>query len=113
MIRLAETSFWHWNQMLDKTDKNLSVGLWQLARVYTIVGHQEQALIYGNRCLVISEAAQLPAFYIGYAHEAIARAQQAAGQDYTHHLSLAYQLVSSVVDEESKEMLLADLKQID
>ncbi len=113
MIRLSETSFWHWNRVSSKTEKNISIGLWQLSRVYSVAGQQNTALEYGFRCLEVSDSAELDPFFVAYAYEAIARAQKETGGDYSGSFSKACQLAETVEDKESREMLLKDLAQVD
>jgi hypothetical protein len=38
MVRLAQASLWHWTQRSDCTDKNLSIGYWQVSRVCALLG---------------------------------------------------------------------------
>ena len=71
MIALAHASVWHWTQREDRLPRNLSVGYWQLSRVYAILGHGERARHYGN--LSLAAAQEEEPFYLGYAHEALAR----------------------------------------
>jgi hypothetical protein len=114
MLRLAEASFWHWKGFKGHTDENLSIGYWQLARVYVLASQPERALRYANRCAEISEKASLGPFYIGYAYEASARALKAKGDDaaWRDVLAQAYTAAETVTDEESRDQLLADLKTI-
>jgi hypothetical protein len=114
MIHLAHTSFWHWTQVEDHTPTNLSIGYWQISRVYAVVGNGEQALYYANRCIEVSmEAAILP-FYIGYGYEAQARAYKVLGEQKKVDSSLenAMNYVEKMVNEESKQMLLKDLNNL-
>src|ERR1700687_1872237 len=34
MLQLSQASLWHWTQRSDCTPKNLSIGNWQLSRIY-------------------------------------------------------------------------------
>ncbi|MDP4163454.1 MAG: hypothetical protein Q8898_10160, partial [Bacillota bacterium] len=81
MIHLSHSSFWHWGQVEDHTAQNISIGYWQLARVYAVVGQGETALRYAKQCVDVSVQANLAPFYIGYAYEAAARAYAVLNQD--------------------------------
>ena len=112
MILLAHASLWHWTQREDCTDKNLSIGYWQLSRIYALAGRADSALRYGQLCLDVSQNEQ--PFYCGYAHEALARAESLAGnrERTAAHLEQARQFVQRVESEDEKKMLLDDLETI-
>ena len=44
MIHLAHASLYHWSRCADCTDQNLSIGYWQLSRVYALAGLGDSAL---------------------------------------------------------------------
>ena len=46
LVMLAQASVWHWTQRPDCTPKNLSIGYWQLARVYAVLKRPAEALHY-------------------------------------------------------------------
>lgn len=109
MIFLAHASAWHWTQREDCSPRNLSISYWQLSRVYAIIGQGERAEHYGQRCLAISREEE--PFYLGYAHEALARAaaiQNNSGK-MNEHLRQARDFAEAVSDIEEKKVLLADL----
>ncbi len=112
MILLALSSLWHWTQREDCTQQNLSVGYWLAARVHALVGRPDDARRYGQRSLEC--AAEAEPFYAGYAYEALARAEQVAGNhtESAEYLESARQLADKVDDEDSKKMLLDDLDSI-
>lgn len=114
MIHLAHTSFWHWTQVEDHTPKNLSIGYWQISRVYAVVGNGEQSLFYANRCLEVSLQSEIAPFYIGYAYEALARAYKILNQK--EQSNEAYEkcldVAEGIIVEDSKKMLLQDLEDI-
>jgi hypothetical protein len=113
MILLAMTSLYHWTQREDCTDQNMSIGYWQVSRVHAVLGLGGEARRYGELCFAYSGG--LDAFYLGYAHEALARA--AVVQDNLgraiEHASRARALSVEVTDEEGQEWLVADLDEID
>jgi hypothetical protein len=114
MIHLAHASFWHWTRVEDHTPTNLSIGYWQLSRVYAVVKNGEQAKDYANRCVEVSLTASLPPFYIGYAYEALARSYAVLGEldKGQEALIYSYQYMENVIIEDSKKLLEADLEQI-
>jgi len=112
MINLTQASIWHWKQRPDCTATNLSVGYWQAARVYALVNQVENARRYGQLCLEITPR-DLP-FYMGYAYEALARAEMTAGnmpmmQEY---LQKARNYAAQVPDEDDRKYLESDLETI-
>lgn len=77
MLDSAHASLWHWKQRQDCTSKNLAVGYWQLSRIYSILHRADIARQYGHKSLSLTE--QSDPFNRAFAHEAIARAEMAAG----------------------------------
>lgn len=112
MVRLSEVSYWHWENYPDRTDRNLSVGLWQLARVHALAGDYDRAIAYANRCIEKAEQAELAPFFAAYGYEALARAECLAGKEYRESLDAAYRLVEKVEEADEKSSLLEDLKWI-
>ena len=80
MIHLSYASFWHWTQVEDHTPLNISIGTWQLARVYAIAGLPERAEYFAQRCIEVGENCQLPPYFAGYGYEAHARAKALQGE---------------------------------
>ncbi|MHC8514934.1 hypothetical protein [Sporosarcina sp. ITBMC105] len=111
MIHLCHTSFWHWTQVEDHTPQNLSIGYWQLSRVYAVVENGEQALYYAKQCVSVSHEADLAPFFIAYAYEAQARAQLLLRQstEAKKSLLLAEEFVQNIKDEESRKLVEADV----
>lgn len=114
MVHLSHSSFWHWTKVQKHTPTNLSIGYWQLSRVYAVTGKGETALHYAEKCIEISTNAELKPFYIAYAHEAAARAYKGLGEAVKCQVSLetAFHFTSQVVDDESKGWLTKDLEDI-
>ncbi|MEH7305150.1 hypothetical protein [Neobacillus drentensis] len=115
MIHLGHTSFWHWTQVEEHTAKNLSIGYWQLSRVYAIAGLGERSLYYAKRCLSVSLENDIEPFYIGYAYEALSRANALLGytESSIEQAEQASEYAKKVGDEASKEMLMKDLQEIE
>lgn len=109
MVHLAHASLWHWRQRADCTDTNLSIGYWQISRVYALLGQADNARRYGQRCWQISS--DLAPFYRAFAWEALARAELVAGnrQRMEKCLAEAHALAEEVTDPEEREALNSEL----
>lgn len=112
MLACAMASLWHWMQRPDATPRNLSIGYWQVSRVFSLLGFGEPARWYARLCLENSR--QEPPFYLGYAYESLARASAVCGQTDEAQRSLfeAQRLAESVEEEAERQQLLSDLKTI-
>ena len=112
MIHLAHASLWHWSERSDCTDKNLSIGYWQLSRIHSLLGDGLTAGKYAKICL--EKTPQNDAFLLAYAHEALARAafMQGDRQRAEEHKTEASRLASEVQDAESRKMLESDLENL-
>jgi len=112
MISLAHASVWHWTQRSDCTANNLSIGYWQLSRVYALLGQADNAKRYAKLCLDITPDDEL--FLIGYGHEALARAEMVGGttEKMNEHLTEAKRLADCIADAQDKELLVNDLNTI-
>ncbi len=111
MIRLNQASTWHWTQREDCTPRNMSIGYWQASRIFAILGRIEPAQRYAELCLQYSEQEPERPFFLGYAYEALARAEKLAGNDSKarEHAAKALRLAGAVTDPEEQKYLLADL----
>ncbi len=109
MISLAHASLAHWRERTDCSARSLSIGYWQVSRVYSVLGQAENAHHYGQLCLALSSG-EAP-FYLGYAHEALARAEKLAGNAAAarHHLAEAHRLAALVADPGERSALEQDL----
>ncbi len=114
MLQLSLASLWHWRQRKDSTSTNLSVGYWQVSRVFALLRQAENARHYGELCLEISQGEDVLPFYRGYAYEALARAEMVAGNENVmeKHLIQAHQVAVELSDPEEKKQLLHDLSTI-
>lgn len=110
MLQTAMTSLWHWSEREDATPQNLSVGNWQVSRVFALLGQADNARRYAEMSLRYAEG-QEP-FYAGFAYEALARAEMTAGNTDKMRdcLEKAFTLAGQVADEEDRKMLIDDLK---
>jgi hypothetical protein len=115
MVLLANASLWHWKQRKDSKPLNLSIGYWQVSRAYALAGDYEMAKFFGDRCLQVGQQHGLPAFYVGYAYEALARAEllkgrTAAGKEL---LAEARKRLNEVTDKEERNLLGSDLDSLE
>jgi hypothetical protein len=114
MLRLSLASTWHWTQRQDCTPTNLSVGYWQTAHIYTLLGQVENARRYGVLCLQAGQQEGAEQFAAGYAYEALARAEMAAGDraQMEAYLEQARHVCALMIDEDDRQQLLKDLQSI-
>lgn len=114
MVRLSLTSHWHWTQRDDCSQTNISVGYWQTSRIYALLGQADNALRYGQLCLIVSQQANVPPFFLGYAYEALARAESLSGDSpaLKSYLQEANNIADQIEDNDAKQMLLNDLATI-
>src|SRR5688500_4536337 len=112
MVLCALASLWHWTQRSDRTDRNLSVGHWQVSRAYALAGQGENAMRHARRSLAL--AAGAPPFYAGYAHEAIARAAMVLDDRelLREHLGHARRCAAAVAEAEERRALEDDLRSL-
>lgn len=112
MLHTAIASLWHWSQREDVSAKSLSVGYWQVSRVYNLIKQPNLARTYGLQSL--KYAASLDPFYKGYAFETLARAEMLSGNRVVmrHYLEKAFEMLGMVTDEKDKQLLLKDLETI-
>jgi tetratricopeptide (TPR) repeat protein len=114
MLRLSMASHWHWTQREDCADTNISVSYWQASRIYAVLGQVENAKRYAELCLAVSQGDDIPPFYLGYAYEALARAELVAGnkKQMQANLKEAHKAADKVADKEEQKWLLDDLATI-
>ncbi len=55
LISVCHASLWHWRCRADCTGRHLSIGYWQLSRVYALVGEAANSRKYGELCRSVSE----------------------------------------------------------
>jgi len=112
MLHYAMASLFHWSKREDCTDKHKSIGCWQVSRCYALIGDLEQAERYGKLSLDFSKN-ESP-YFMGYAHEALARAYHLMEiTDLKNkHLDKAEELCGQVEDAEMKKLLISDLDSI-
>jgi hypothetical protein len=112
MIRLSQASLWHWTQRNDCTSENLSIGYWQASRIHAILNRADDARRYGRLCLE-NTPIESP-FLRAYAYEALARAENTAGNSamVEQYRGEVLRHVESVTDAEDRAQVLNDLATI-
>jgi hypothetical protein len=101
---------YHWYQVGGPLQR--AVADWQVSRVAAVLGYADIADRFGRISLQVCETHDLPAFYRGYAHEAIARAADEMGDDRLRdqHVLAARALLAQIEDEEDRMMLATDVE---
>jgi len=114
MLYNAMTSLWHWRQRKDATPTNFCISYWQVSRVYALLGDAENARVYGNLSLKASKTKGVEAVFVGFAYEALARAEAVAGQKTKRDdfVAKARRIAEKVTDVEDREALEDDLATI-
>ncbi len=114
MLRLSLASHYHWTQRADCTPANLSVSCWQTSRIYVLIGQPENALRSAQSCWQMCQAEGVAPFYLGYAYEALARAEAAAGRfdQAQENIRQARQIAENITDAEMRQPLMDDLTTI-
>jgi hypothetical protein len=82
--------------------------------VYALIGRSENARWYADRCLEVTDGAELPVFYMGYAYEALARAAM-IGRDrvaMVGYLTEAQKYARQEESEDDRQLLLDELATI-
>ena len=112
MLHAAIASLWHGSQSEDVQPHQLSVGYWQVSRVYNLLQQPHNAKMYGM--LSLKYAKDLKPFYKGYAYETLARAEMILKNRFIMnvHLTKARALLEQIEDESEKQMLSKDLETI-
>jgi hypothetical protein len=112
MLHTAIASLWHWSQRADVTHENLSVGYWQVSRVYCLIKQPHNARRYG--LLSLEYARNLSPFFKGYAYETLARAEMIADNRVIMkvYLEKARATLGQIKDEEEKKLIENDLETV-
>jgi hypothetical protein len=115
MLQLSMASIWHWSKRPDQTRGNLSIGYWQLSRIYILLGEADSARQYGQLCLETSRGEGTLPYHLGYAYETLARAEALAGNKIKsdEYLRLAREVSEKMTDPEARQMLIKDLDTIE
>jgi hypothetical protein len=112
MVHMAHTSLYHW--MDNGTPNNIYRGEWQISRVYTVLNNFDSSLYHGKRALKLCEENGFTGIDLAYAYEALSRAnliKENRSQSLIY-LELALNEAAKITDQDSKELVLADLREI-
>lgn len=109
MVCRAYASMYHWSRAARRGPEHVVRGEYMIARVQAALGRGDLALHHARRCLDGAIAAGLGDFDLAYAHEAMARALEAAGRSDEADAALAAAKAVPVADPEDLAILEADL----
>ena len=109
MIDRAHASAYHWS--LVGTPAHFTVSAWQIAHVYTLLQHTQEALFHARRSLKTCVANGLGEWRLAFAYEAMARAYAASGeaQQATHYRTLATETGDTIAEEEERNHFFSEL----
>ena len=112
MVALNQASIYHWLNRPDCEPRHLSVGYWQASRIHAVLRNAAEARRYADVCLSYSE--DLAPFFVGYAHEALARAALVANDaaKARQHLAIATKHAAQVGPQDDRELLIKDLDEL-
>jgi hypothetical protein len=112
MLHTAIASLWHWTQRDDVTNENLSVGYWQVSRVYNLIKQPHNARTYG--LLALKYADRLNPFFKAFAYETLARAEMQSSNRVIMlvYLEKANAMAELIEEEEERNLLMKYLSSI-
>lgn len=104
--RAAMASLYHWSIVGDAT--NASIGEWMASRVHIVLGNREEALRHAERCMEVTNAADLKDFYLAFAYEARARAHAQLGNSEICRADQLAAVSEPIEEEEDKKIFESD-----
>jgi DNA-binding transcriptional MerR regulator len=109
MIHTAHASAYHWLSVGSPT--NFVRSAWQCSRVYSVVGHAEEAKYFAARSLALCEENGIGDFDLAFGYEALARAAGVAGDaaEATKWADLARRAGEDIAEEQDRSYFLSDL----
>jgi hypothetical protein len=109
MVAMNQASIYHWLNRDDCDNRRLSIGYWQASRIQALIGHATEARRFAE--VSLSYSAGLKPFYVGYAYEALARAEFLAGNavEAAARLETAKAHAARVDEKGERELLQKDL----
>jgi len=112
MVHTAHASCRHWLEA--GTSIHHQRGEWLIARVYTVLGRAEEALLYANRCLELTNrhAEKMEDFDFAFAYESMARSSALAGRrkEALKFLELARKAGEVIRDPEDRRLFFDELR---
>lgn len=114
MLNLVHSSLWLWQNVDGHTKTNLSVGYWQVSRVYALVGDGLNSKRFALKCVEISKDKSVEPFFLAYGYEAAARALKISGNPKVakEYISKAKEALSHSKEKDT-EGLQKDLEEIE
>jgi len=112
MIHMAHASRYHWGVV--GGPQEISIGEWQISRVYALLNRPEPSLHHAQRCLEVCEAGRIGDFPLAYAYEALARAFAIAGKSRLRAacLKLAKAAGEKIAEDEDRTQFFNDLRTV-
>jgi hypothetical protein len=110
MVHAAHASLFHW--LHAGKGVHHQRGEWLLARVYTVLGIEVEALRHAARCVELTEVHAVKMSDFDHAYECLARANALAGKDAESkaYFKLAEEAGMRIAGEEDQAMFMDDLK---
>jgi replication-associated recombination protein RarA len=107
LMTLTFASRQHWVDA-GGSEENLIVADWQIAYAASLSGLSYVALVFAEAAVERAESADVPAWLKASAHEGLARANAAAGNDagYAREVATARALLDSVDDDSENRKLI-------
>jgi hypothetical protein len=112
LVHAVHASAYHWMQVGSPVNRARSV--LQCSRTYAVLRRAEPALWHARRCLAICEDNGIRDWDLGFAYEALARANAVAGdrEESQRWLEQARDAAAEVAEDDDRELLLKDLESI-
>lgn len=106
-VALAQRAHWY----LVGPPLRRAIADWRVARVSVSLGYPEMAKQFAQQSLSTATDYGLPVYFIGYAHEAMARAARMVGDQVSaaEHLKAARALLDQIDDSADRDRLETDL----
>jgi hypothetical protein len=110
MIHSTHASCRHWLEA--GTGVHHQRGEWLIARVYSVLGQAEAAILHADRCLELTREHSdlMEDFDWAYAYEGVARANAVAGnqEKALKYIALAEKAGEAIAEDESKKFFVGD-----
>jgi hypothetical protein len=112
LIHMVHASAYHWLQV--GKPENFARSHWLCSRVYSVLGRSEPAIYHGRFGLDICERNGIGDWDLGFAYEALARANAVAGDsaESARWLAKAHSASAEIAEDEDRDLLLSDLATI-
>lgn len=109
MLVEAMASRWHWAQV--GTVQETAMGDWQIAHVFSLLGHGDVARRFARRALADAEREGWDGWRLASMHEGMARACAASGDaaGRAEHLAAADSALAREPDDEEREAIAAQV----